>query len=131
MEEQRRLYRANMPDHPPRKGTSKYDILQNFCHRVEIILQTVSECEYQAATTFLEAPNQMFPKAVVFPKAGMVLGTFAEKGVALIQTDVGENSGDFIEQAIETFPNARMLFTLSELACATLSISRHTSLVTC
>lgn len=66
----------------------------------------MNDNEYQAATTFLEKPDKMFERAMVFPKVGMVVGMFGNKRAALIQTDVGENAADFISDAIKTFPNA-------------------------
>ena len=80
--------------------------MKKFSQEVELILQTVNENEYQAAVTLLEPPNKKFSKAVVFPKVGMVLGMFAKKKTALIQTKAGEGAGDFIEDAIKTFPSA-------------------------
>ena len=106
-DEQKKMYRDNMPENRPRKE-KKQEIafLQEFCQTVEIIIQTVNENEYQAATTFLTAPNEMFSKAVVFPMTSMVVGMFADKKTALIQTDVGENAGIMIAKAIEAFPQA-------------------------
>ena len=80
--------------------------MENFSLEVKLILQTVNDNEYQAAVTLLEPPNKKFSNAVVFPKVGMVLGMFAEKKTALIQTKAGEGAGDFIEDAIKTFPSA-------------------------
>ena len=104
--ERRTKYFASKPRPAPDRGTKEHDFLEKFRLSVEVILQTVNENEYQAATTVLEEPGGMFERAVVFPKGGMVVGMFAKKRVALIQTDVGENAFDFINDAIETFPNA-------------------------
>ena len=107
-EEAERLtkYLASKPSPPPDQGTKEFEYVEKFRLRIEVILQTVNENEYQAATTVLEKPGDMFERAVVFPKGGMVVGMFAKKRVALIQTDMGENAFDFIEDAIKTFPNA-------------------------
>ena len=107
-EEEERVtkYLASSPCPPPDKGTKEFEFAEKFCLSVEVILQTVNENEYQAATTVLEKPGDMFDRAVIFPKGGMVVGMFANKQVALIQTDVGENAFDFIDDAIKTFPNA-------------------------
>ena len=93
---------VNRPVRCPRKDEHT---ARKFSSEVELILQTVNENEYQAAVTLLEPPNNKFSKAVFFPKAGMVLGMFATKKTALIQTKVGEGAGDF-EDAIRTFPSA-------------------------
>ena len=95
-----------MPSPLPNQGTKEHDFLENFRLKVEVILQTVNENEYQAATIVLEKPDDMFERAVVFPKGGMVVGMFAKKRVALIQTDVGVNAFAFISDAIATFFNA-------------------------
>lgn len=99
------MYRDCKPERAPRSGP-KFDFLQKFSLEVEVILQTVNENEYQAATTFLKPPDEMFSKAVVFPKVGMVVGMFADKKTALIQTDMGEDAGEFIAEAIGTFSSA-------------------------
>ena len=104
--DRRTKYLESRPRHAPDRGTKEYEFLENFRLRIEVILQTVNENEYQAATTVLEKPGDMFERAVVFPKGGMVVGIFAKKRVALIQTDVGVNAFDFIDDAIKTFPNA-------------------------
>ena len=106
-DEQKKMYRDNMPENRPRKEKKQeITFLQEFCQTVEIIIQTVNENEYQAATTFLTSPDEMFSKAVVFPMTSMVVGMFADKKTALIQTDVGENAGTMIAKAIEAFPQA-------------------------
>ena len=110
--ERYKLYRSRRPKKPPRENTSEYNQLQKFCSKVEIILQTVDEHEYQAAVTFMEPPAKNFTKAVVFPTAGMVVGTFAEKKTALIQTDAGASCSDFVEDAITTFPNAQFVIAV-------------------
>ena len=92
---------------PPKKGTREFNFLKDhFSPRVEIILQTVNENEFDAGTTYLEKLDDMFSDPVTFPKGSMVLGMFAGKRTALIQTKVGEFASDFIEEAIITFPNA-------------------------
>ena len=69
----------------------------------------MSENEYQAATTLMEPPNKKFERAVVFPSAGTVVGMFADHKTALIQTAGGARAGDYIEDAISTYPNAKFV----------------------
>lgn len=57
----------------------------------------------------MEAPHRDFPKAVVFPMNGMVVGMFAGKKTALIQTEVGENIDSYVEEAIKIFTNAQFV----------------------
>ena len=121
--ERRTKYLASKPRPSPDQETKEYKFLDKFRLSVEIILQTVSESEYQAVTTILEKPGDMFERAVVFPKGGMVVGMFAKKRVALIQTDVGESAFDFIEDAIKTFPNA--LYVIGVGACYSFDKEKH------
>ena len=116
-QEQRELYRAHRPLHPPRKDTDEYKQVSAFCDQVEIILQTVNENEYQAATTLIEAPSEKFEKSVVFPSVGKVVGMFAGHKTALIQTDEGFYSPDYIQDAIATFSNARFIIAVGA-SCA-------------
>ena len=104
--EKREKIQDNLPQNLPRGGTKEYKSLQEFCPKVEIILQTVNENEFYAATTFLKPPNDLFKKAVIFPENCIVLGKFGNKRVALIQTKVGDNAGNFIKKAHEIFSSA-------------------------
>ncbi len=79
---------------------------------MEIILQTVSDNEYQAATTLIEPPDAKFERAIVFPSAGTVVGMFAGHKTALIQTDEGSSSPDYIQSAINTFSNAKFIIAI-------------------
>ena len=109
---QLQLYREHKPLPPPKTGSDEHNQLSAFCEEVEIILQTVSDNEYQAATTLMDPPNEKFKRAVVFPSAGKVVGLFAGHQVALIQTDEGSNSSNFLQKAIDTFPNARFIIAV-------------------
>lgn len=106
--DRRKLFEKYMPEKLPTMA-EKYNFLQEFSRGVEYIIQTVSEREYQAATTFMRAPGKMFSKAAVFPITSMVLGLFGDTQIktALIQTAPGTNVDDYIEDAINAYPNAR------------------------
>ncbi len=93
----------------PKKDTEEYAKLEEYQNEVEVILHTLNDNEYNAATTYLRAPDiegGSFKKATVFPCTGIVLGTFAEKKVALVQTEQGSKIRGDIERAIKMFPNA-------------------------
>ncbi len=92
---------------PPKPNMPEFEQLSIFCKEVEFILQTVNDNEYQAAVIMMGPPSDTFTKSVVFPSAGKVVGLFADHKAALIQTDVGSNSTDYIEDALHTFPNAK------------------------
>ena len=83
----------------------------------------MNENEYQAAVTFLKPPSEMFSKAVIFPKACMVVGMFGEKKTALIQTEMGEDASEFIGEAIGTFPNA--VYVIGIGVCYSFIESKH------
>lgn len=104
-DERKKFIDGSCPESRPDKGTDQYRFLDNFCPNVEIILQTVNENEYDAATAFLEPPSDMFEKAVIFSNC-IVLGMFGDKKTALIQTRPGNNAGKFIEKAHQKFPRA-------------------------
>ena len=105
--EQKKLFRAHRPLPPPTPSSAEHKELLAFTQEVKIILQTVNENEYQAAVTYLTPPSDKFQKAVVFPSAGTVVGYFGVHRVALIQTDVGSNVGDYVQDAKDTFKNAK------------------------
>ena len=70
----------------------------------------VNENEYQAAVTRMKPPeNTSFERAVVFPRPGTVIGMFADKKTALIHTSEGSDCSDFVQDAIETFPNTQFV----------------------
>ena len=99
------MYRENKPENPPQTD-KKINELKKFCEEVEIILLTINENEYHAAALFMKKPSDSFERAVFYPKPNMVVGMFAMKKTALIQSDVGINSTPFIKEAINFFPNA-------------------------
>ncbi len=101
------MYLANIPLDMPDVGTPDYDKLKEFASEVVLILQTVNENEYQAATTYMKPPTADFASAVFFPMTSMVVGIFAGKKTALIQARVGEYVGDYVADALEAYPKAK------------------------
>lgn len=108
--ERKELLEKHKPQCPPSVGTWEHKALLQFSKEVEIIIQTVNDNEYEAAVTFLEPPTKEFKTSVVFPSAGTVLGNFADHKIALIQTGVGSNAGEYIQDAIKIFKNAQFIF---------------------
>ncbi len=93
----------------PEIDTHEYELLKGYKNQVEVILHTVNNNEYNAATTYLSAPGiegGFFEKATIFPRTCIVLGTFAGKKVALIQTEQGSKIRGDIGEAINMFPKA-------------------------
>lgn len=101
------MYRTKRPQNSPPLKSKEYEDLKFFCKNVEIILLTINDNEFHTAVLFMEKPPGKFEKAVFYPNANMVVGMFANKKTALIQTDVGANCGSYIKEAIYTFPKAQ------------------------
>ncbi len=111
--QQRLLFRDNRPSKPPKKGTKKFKMLERFSESIQFILQVVNENEYQAAVTLMGPPeNTPFQRAIVFPRPSTVIGMFADKRTALIHTSEGSDCCDYIQDAIDTFPNAQFVIGL-------------------
>ena len=111
VEDQKKMFRKCRPRHPPERHEDVCK-LDSFSSEVEIILQTVNENEYQAAVTFIKSPFKKGDNGYVFPSAGTVVGIFAGHKTALIQTDVGGNSADYIYDAISRFPKAKFVIAV-------------------
>ena len=92
---------ADLPDEE-----TKTDELSKFCEDVLLILQTVNDNEYRAAVVSMEPPSENFSKPVTFPMTGMVIGKFAKKKIALIQTMPGRKISVYVENALKKFPKA-------------------------
>lgn len=97
------------PDPQPDGDSQEHRELVLFSEQVKIILQVVNENEYQAAITILEPPSGSFPKAVVFPSPGKVVGMLGKHKTALIHTDVGSKATDYIQDGLDKFPAARFV----------------------
>ncbi len=74
MATQVRMYHENKPVTPPEVETREFRELLKFQKEVQLILQVVNENEYQAATTYMKPPTDNFDRAVLFPRANMVVG---------------------------------------------------------
>jgi nucleoside phosphorylase len=110
---QKKLYRENSPGNPPQEGSPEYTKLMKFSSEVGVILHTVNKNEYQAAVIRMEPPGDGFTKAIQnFPKPGMVVGMFAGKKVALIQTSQGIKSREKLDKALESFLNAMYIIAV-------------------
>lgn len=104
------MYDEKMPMNSSNLNTKEIQQLAKFCLEVEFIIFTINDNEYHAAACLIETPAENFNRAVFYPKANMVVGMFAMKKSAVIQTDVGVNCDSFIKEAIDTFPNAHFVF---------------------
>ena len=60
----------------------------------------------------MEPPIESLKNVAVFPSSGKVVGLFAGHKIALIQTDMGSSSSDYVQSAIDTFPSARFIIAI-------------------
>lgn len=96
------------PVGPPTPGTPEYKGLQEFCNEVEIIVHVVNDRELRAGLTFMKPPCEQYDRPVNnFPYPRMVVGMFAGKKAALVQTDPGNACRSKIKEAIQAFENAK------------------------
>ena len=109
---QKQMYRDKIPDNPPKPNSPEHETLTAFTSEVDVILHTVNDKEYQAAVTCMDPPDD-FTKAVRnFPNPAMVVGMFAGKKAALIQTLPGSNCRKSIDKALASFPNAMYIIAV-------------------
>lgn len=93
---------------PPPQDSPEFKKLQKFCDEVEIILHVVKD-GLRAAARYMDPPNQYYNKAINFPVPSMVIGMFAGKKTALVQTLPGNKCRLQIEEAIINFKNAKYI----------------------
>ncbi len=115
MATQVRMYHENKPVTPPEVETREFRELLKFQKEVQLILQVVNENEYQAATTYMKPPTDNFDRAVLFPRANMVVGRIGGIKTVLLQADMGNYVRAYVEEAIELFPKA--LYIVSTGVC--------------
>lgn len=97
-------------DNPPEKGSEKYESLLNYCNEIEIIIHVVNDDEYKAALLHMGPPSDECDNAVInFPVAPMVIGRFAKKNAALVQTDPEDECRENVKNAIKFFPNTHYI----------------------
>jgi nucleoside phosphorylase len=97
--------------------------LQKFSREVEIILLTINDNEFHAALNFIEKPVETLEKSVFFPKPNMVVGMFADKKTAVIQTAMGGKCDFYIYEAITAFPEAQ--FVIGVGVCYAFDSEKH------
>lgn len=105
---QKKLFETNKPEEKPRDA-NKQEELRKYSGEIQLILQTVNTNEYQAALTYMKKPSSNFSKAVTYPMIGMVVGTFAGIKTALIKTEPGRDVEQYVQDAIDAYPNARCI----------------------
>ena len=103
---QSELFERNKPEKKPIWDEEKLKELCDYSEQIQLILQTANTNEYQAALTYMKPPNVNFLKAVNYPAIGMVVGKFAGIKTALIKTLQGRDVAEYIQDAIDAYPNA-------------------------
>ncbi len=97
---------------------STFELLEKFCLKVEIIAHTVNDNEKWAVLDLFQAP-ELNPNEPITEKPVdlyepncIVLGMFGGYRSALIQTEQGVECRDEIEDALDTFPNAKFILAV-------------------
>ena len=114
------IYSATITDellkyHLPKNKINGVDY-ESYCNKIEFILLTGSDHEFNAATTYLHNPS--IEGHVYDPKdtatslqPNIVIGTFAGGPIALIQTNKEKNMNDFFETVMSIFPDAKYIIS--------------------
>ena len=112
-------FKVILEKHPlkqPKAGTPLYKALSDYCKEVAIIIHTVNENEYWAVMDRLLPPQSdsitfapPLGRSITFPTKGTVLGTFGGYKVGVVQTNMGAECRDEIEEALVRFPNAKAI----------------------
>ena len=91
--------------------------MTSYTEKVQIVIQTCNDAEYYAALEKLEPPrieSPKFEKPVTYfrPKLRIVVGTFAGKDAAIVDTNQGADCKNELEAAVLVFKNATFLLGL-------------------
>ena len=91
--------------------------MRSHTEKVQIIIQTCNNAEYYAALEKLDPPrieSKKFEKPVKYyhPKLWIVVGTFAGKDAAIVDTNQGADCKNELETAVLVFKNAQFLLGL-------------------
>ncbi len=102
----------------PAERDEKHKKLQKFCQEVEIIAHTVNDNEKWAVLDLFQAP-ELHPNEPITERPvdlrepnWIVLGMFGGYKSALIQTEQGVESREELEDALDTFPNAKFILAV-------------------
>ena len=118
-EEEQQQYRI---DHEPDPQSHEEEDLVTFCKEIVVILHVANDNEYEAAITYITAPNQRDKKAKSFH--GYEIGFFAEQKVALIRTRQGANAGKYLKDAIDNlFSNVQYIIAVG--VCYSFDREKH------
>ncbi len=109
--QQAELYQMHMPKSCPGPDTPEYHSLCAFSKKIQIVLQTVGENEFQAATIEMK-PVPDLDHPFFFKSSCIVIGMFGQNKAAVIQTDSGTKAYDEVKAAIEHFPNAKYIIAV-------------------
>ena len=106
----------------PRTGTSLCNTLEEFAKEVVIIIQTVNENEFWAAVNHMGPPlsddgnplhsdsnGKPLKTCVIFPRAASHVGIFGGYKAALVQTEMGDDCRDNIEDSLQYFRKAKAI----------------------
>ena len=101
---------------PLKPSEDQHQAVKDFAAtEVKVVIQSCNKAEYTAALEAIERPPlPMFDKPVRYPtdKFTIVVGTFAGKSAAIVQTDQGTKCTDNLKEVLPFFQNAKMLLGL-------------------
>ena len=106
------------PDLPPAEEKE----LKSFCREINVIMHVVNEYEFEAATTYITAPNENDGNGIRF--RGHVLSIFAEQKVALVQTRPGADCYEDIQNTINKL-NLDVQYIFGVGVCYSLDRGKH------
>jgi nucleoside phosphorylase len=117
-EDLKNVIKSQTPRAQPQKGTKLSANLQRFCKEVQIILHTVNNNEKWAVLNYMKPPEicpgkPLTDKVIDLHEPNwIVLGMFGGYKCAMIQTKMGADSHNEVEDALDEFPNARVIVAL-------------------
>ena len=101
-------------NHLPKYKVNGVDY-ESYCNKIEFILLTGSDQEFNAAATYLHNPSvdnhTTIKDTATSLKPNIAIGTFAGGPIALIQTRKQKNTKDFFETVMDIFPEAKYIIS--------------------
>ena len=104
-----------LKNHLPKNKIDGVDY-KSYCNKIEFILLTESDHEFNAAATYLHNPSieghvQDAKDTATSLQPNIVIGTFAGGPIALFQTSKEKNMSDFFETVMGIFPDAKYIIS--------------------
>ncbi len=113
-----KIIEKSLPQTQSKKGSRLISELQEFCKKVDLIVHTVNNNEKWAVLDHLDPPElytgkHLTEKAIdLYEPNWIVLGMFGGYKAALIQTEMGDEIREEVENALDKFPNAKFILAI-------------------